>query len=52
MRDTWIGSTALLRWDDFRYLHNFGARDLTWFAIGAVLAVAAIWLLSRQKRGL
>lgn len=43
-------SLALMRWNDFRFLQNFDSRDFTWFLIGILLAVAAMWIISRRRR--
>jgi LPXTG-motif cell wall-anchored protein len=41
---------ALMRWRDFRFLQDFSNRDLAWLLIGVLLAVAAMWVISRRRR--
>jgi type IV secretory pathway component VirB8 len=41
---------ALMRWHNFRFLQNFSNRDFAWLLIGAFLAVAVMWIISRRKR--
>jgi hypothetical protein len=41
---------ALMRWHNFRFLQNFSNRDFAWLLIGAALAVAVMWIISRRRR--
>jgi LPXTG-motif cell wall-anchored protein len=41
---------ALMRWHGVRFLQDFSSRDFVWMLIGALLAVGAIWVLSRRRR--
>lgn len=41
---------ALMCWLDFRFLRDFSNRDLEWLLIGALLAVAVMWIISRRRR--
>jgi LPXTG-motif cell wall-anchored protein len=43
---------ALMRWHGVRFLQDFSSRDFAWLLIGALLAVAVIWLFSRRRRRL
>jgi hypothetical protein len=50
MRIAMSNGLALMRWHDFRFLQDFSNRDFAWLLIGALLAVAAVWVISRRKR--
>jgi len=49
----WIAMSnglALMRWHDLRFFRDFNSRDFAWLLIGVLLAVAAIFIYSRQRR--
>jgi hypothetical protein len=41
---------ALMRLHSIRFLQDFSNRDLAWLLIGVLLAVAAMWIISRRGR--
>lgn len=41
---------ALVRLHDVQFLQDFSGHDFAWLLIGAMLAVAAMWVISRRKR--
>jgi hypothetical protein len=41
---------AMMRWHDSRFLQDFSGRDFTWLLIGVLLAVVAMWVISRRRR--
>jgi hypothetical protein len=41
---------ALMTWRELRFLQDFNSRDFTWLLIGAMLALVAMWAISRQRR--
>jgi hypothetical protein len=41
---------AMMRWHDSRFLQDFSSRDFEWLVIGALLAMAVMWIVSRQRR--
>jgi hypothetical protein len=41
---------ALMSWRELRFLQDFSSRDFTWLLIGAMLALVAMWAISRQRR--
>jgi LPXTG-motif cell wall-anchored protein len=44
---------TLVRWHGVGFLQqDFSSRDFAWLLIGALLAVAVIWLFSRRRRRL
>jgi hypothetical protein len=47
---TMSNALALMRWHDSRFLQDFSGHDFAWLLIGAMLAVAAMWVISRRKR--
>jgi hypothetical protein len=56
--DTWreemgiamSNALAMMRWHDSRFLQDFSGRDFTWLLIGVLLAVVAMWVISRRRR--
>ena len=41
---------ALVRWHDSRFLQDFSSHDFAWLLIGAMLAIAAMWVITRRRR--
>lgn len=50
MRIATSNALALMHWHYFPLLQNFSSRDFTWLLIGALLALAAMWVISRRRR--
>jgi hypothetical protein len=50
MRIAMCSALALMRWHNVRFLQDFSNRDLAWLLIGALLAVAAMWVISQRRR--
>jgi hypothetical protein len=41
---------AMMRWHEVRFLQDFSNRDFAWLLIGALLAVAVMWIISQRRR--
>jgi LPXTG-motif cell wall-anchored protein len=41
---------GLACWREPRFIEDFSSRDFTWLLVGALLAVAAMWIISRRRR--
>jgi hypothetical protein len=40
----------LMCWQGYRFLQNFGNRDLTWLLSGVLLGFVIMWGYSRRRR--
>jgi LPXTG-motif cell wall-anchored protein len=50
MRIAMSYALGLVCWREPRFIQNFSSRDFTWLLIGALLAVAGMWIVSRRRR--
>ena len=50
MRIAISNALAMVRLHESRFLQDFSGRDLAWLLIGAMLAVAVMWVISRRRR--